>query len=280
MERRKLPDISELAKAAAAHKFFAVRGERCLFLDPLTGTPLTPGMPPPCLANDPLVGHGLETLQRWGHRLRVRLLLGMHGCPEDFNDLLAVGEADLRRAPCVFVEASADESQPPRNFPPEIELSEDPGRAAFQRTELDWLHRARKLTLPCQRPTPKGDPLADRMRDLWQMVLTHPDNATRLVADGAYQAVRHWTILAQLGEWLARPEVSAKVQASDAPVVLVVGAWHRPSVARLQSYCHVQADAMEAEDRYPEWEAHGRLFMRMMQDCGVRVSELTVAMSF
>lgn len=245
-------DLERIHQEQFMGRFFDISEGGVQFRDPVTNDLLVPGEVPPSILEHPELGSGTEYLRSLGRSasLGVQFFLGSHGSADDFRHLQSVAPHVLEESTLVAIEASwvvNDSHSEGAVSPYEIDIvpilaTQSSGRHAFQTAQINWLKRHDKLILPCQIAHDDTSILAKRLAELWDIsAAAKADNslepgvrnATRTIANSAYQSVRQWTILAQLGTWLLHMKTHSLLADDYATVPLMLGRWHARSQDRL-----------------------------------------------
>src|SRR5215217_6103929 len=171
-------------------------------------------------------------------RLTIQLVQGCHGDPEDFNKLVQKSEQALLQAQVIGIEISW------RPLNKQVELSsleyifaDYPGRQSFQKAQLLWLNEHNKIILPCEYPTEYQSELSDCVTQLTQLCWRETqaqNNRTATILYGAYQTIRQWIFLAQLGYWLHHLETKKLITNEPLTVPIMTGT-HRALETKLKN---------------------------------------------
>ena len=250
-----IDDINYMHDHLPVGEYFSVdpAGKGVWIHDAITGEPLAAGHVPQGIMQNPELAAGIAYLRSdAAKRVTVQFVLGAHGSGEDFRNILRAHGDVLRRSPWLALEMSWHSQhtnegvlQPDSVTLEPADAAKYSGRHAFQAEELLWANDNQKKVMPCEIAIDNTSVLATELAHLWNDVyestgsIEHIDQVVRdaavRMAERAYQAMRQWTIVAQLGNWLMRLDKAGRLPAHTIELPLVIGSWHERSADRLTS---------------------------------------------
>ncbi len=270
-------EIPQEALFNKANRYFKREGNITYFLDPVYREKLTPNQIPRCILEDERTAQGVNFLCNagQGNRLRVHLILALHGKAKDFDDILRHCGDVLNRVKAVGIEADwlSDGSNMPTK-PSEIVITDSDGRRQFQEAELGWLHDNHKIILPCEyEEIPQRTPLARGLVEAWGVFEEATErqdldptvrNELRAAAQASYQATRQPALLAQFGYWAHQLNQANLLNPEYDELALIVGSGHAHSQNRLRQSFGVSTEVHNVPHKDSGFEAYGATFTDMV----------------
>ena len=217
--------------------------------DVVTRKPLQPGQLPEGVMQHDDIRSGYEYLQKQGEagKLTIDLVLGGHGCLDDFTSMTLQHHNVLTRAAVLGLEMDWRQRDNiphnPRHITPLLtDPQADPGRYEFQTAQVLWSGHSGVTTVPCELAKDDDSVLAIELRHLWQDIVVPMQKDTQLspaikhaaasIAKFAYQANRQPTLPGRLGKELQNIDECTAI-AAPYRAALVLGSWHARTEQRL-----------------------------------------------
>lgn len=244
-------------------KYFTETDDGYRFLDPLVGTELEPGIPPPCLETDPIAGPGLDQLRKMSDqkRLTIQLMLTSHGCKEDFDDVLREFGDVLTNANMVGIEISWKNADR-KGFDPEAPVAEyelPEWWSPFGEPATSWFKEHNKLILPCgvlHDGSTEAAAALDVLMKLWNASLEEGRDEEFHVLCNSYQVTRQYVFLAHLGYWLLQLEKANLLPEGHIKVPLILGIGHSGIERKIQRFrIPVEMHRLDKPTKWPLTEA-------------------------